>query len=90
LAVLLLLCLILYASGLASIRPVDRDEARFAQGTRQMLETGGPNLLSGGATQQEADRNPLAASRRGGVVQHAWEHRYPSVQSLAARSSLPV
>jgi hypothetical protein len=39
-AVLLLLCLILYAPGLASIPPVDRDEARFAQATRQMLETG--------------------------------------------------
>ncbi|HEX4184317.1 MAG TPA: glycosyltransferase family 39 protein [Stellaceae bacterium] len=39
-ALLLLLCLILYAPGLASIPPVDRDEARFAQATRQMLETG--------------------------------------------------
>jgi hypothetical protein len=37
-AVLLLLCLILYAPGLASIPPVHR--ARFAQATRQMLETG--------------------------------------------------
>ena len=39
-AVQLLLCLILYATRLASIPPVDRDEARFAQTTRQMLETG--------------------------------------------------
>jgi 4-amino-4-deoxy-L-arabinose transferase-like glycosyltransferase len=39
-APLLLLCLILYAPGLVSIPPVDRDEARFAQATRQMLETG--------------------------------------------------
>jgi len=39
-AVLLLLCLILYAPGLTSIPPVDRDQARFAQATRQMLETG--------------------------------------------------
>src|SRR5205814_3291620 len=37
---LCLLCLILYAPGLASIPPLDRDEARFAQATRQMLETG--------------------------------------------------
>jgi 4-amino-4-deoxy-L-arabinose transferase-like glycosyltransferase len=35
-----LLCLTLYAPGLASIPPVDRDEARFARATRQMLETG--------------------------------------------------
>src|ERR1700751_1089144 len=39
-AALCLLCLILYAPGLASIPPLDRDEARFAQATRQMLETG--------------------------------------------------
>jgi 4-amino-4-deoxy-L-arabinose transferase-like glycosyltransferase len=38
--VLCLLCLILYAPGLAAIPPLDRDEARFAQATRQMLETG--------------------------------------------------
>jgi 4-amino-4-deoxy-L-arabinose transferase-like glycosyltransferase len=37
---LVLLCLTLYAPGIASIPPVDRDEARFAQATRQMLETG--------------------------------------------------
>src|SRR5260370_16426120 len=39
-ALLCLLCLLLYAPGLAAIPPLDRDEARFAQATRQMLETG--------------------------------------------------
>src|SRR6516164_6962746 len=39
-ALLCLLCLALYAPGLAGIPPLDRDEARFAQATRQMLETG--------------------------------------------------
>ena len=39
-ALLCLLCLILYMPGLAAIPPLDRDEARFAQATRQMLETG--------------------------------------------------
>ena len=39
-ALLVLLCLTLYGPGLASIPPVDRDEFRFAQATRQMLETG--------------------------------------------------
>src|SRR5947207_13477526 len=39
-ALLCLLCLILYAPGIAAIPPLDRDEARFAQATRQMLETG--------------------------------------------------
>ncbi len=39
-ALLCFLCLILYLPGLAAIPPLDRDEARFAQATRQMLETG--------------------------------------------------
>src|SRR5215472_2131595 len=39
-ALLCLLCFILYVPGLAAIPPLDRDEARFAQATRQMLETG--------------------------------------------------
>src|ERR1700739_517095 len=34
------LCLCLYLPGIAAIPPLDRDEARFAQATRQMLETG--------------------------------------------------
>src|SRR5436309_14649123 len=33
-------CLLLYAPGIAAIPPLDRDEARFAQASRQMLETG--------------------------------------------------
>jgi 4-amino-4-deoxy-L-arabinose transferase-like glycosyltransferase len=39
-ALLAALCLLLYLPGIASIPPLDRDEARFAQATRQMLETG--------------------------------------------------
>jgi 4-amino-4-deoxy-L-arabinose transferase-like glycosyltransferase len=39
-ALLSALCLLLYLPGIASIPPLDRDEARFAQATRQMLETG--------------------------------------------------
>jgi 4-amino-4-deoxy-L-arabinose transferase-like glycosyltransferase len=35
-----LLCLLLYMPGISSIPPLDRDEARFAQASRQMLETG--------------------------------------------------
>jgi len=37
---LTLLCLFLYLPGLASVPPLDRDESRFMQATRQMLETG--------------------------------------------------
>ena len=39
-ALLTALCLLLYLPGIAAIPPLDRDEARFAQATRQMLETG--------------------------------------------------
>src|SRR6266436_2026372 len=39
-ALLAALCLLLYLPGLASIPLLDRDEARFAQASRQMLETG--------------------------------------------------
>lgn len=39
-ALLVGLCLLLYLPGIATIPPLDRDEARFAQATRQMLETG--------------------------------------------------
>lgn len=39
-ALLALLCLGLYLPGIAALPVTDRDEARFAQATRQMLETG--------------------------------------------------
>jgi 4-amino-4-deoxy-L-arabinose transferase-like glycosyltransferase len=39
-ALLLLLCAALYLPGIASLPVMDRDEARFAQATRQMLESG--------------------------------------------------
>jgi 4-amino-4-deoxy-L-arabinose transferase-like glycosyltransferase len=39
-ALLIGLCLFLYLPGISAIPPLDRDEARFAQATRQMLETG--------------------------------------------------
>lgn len=37
---LVALCLALYLPGLASLPPFDRDEARFAQASKQMVETG--------------------------------------------------
>lgn len=39
-ALLLALCALLYLPGLAALPVTDRDEARFAQATRQMIETG--------------------------------------------------
>ena len=37
---LVLICLLFFIPGLFTLPPVDRDEARFAQATSQMLETG--------------------------------------------------
>lgn len=39
-AVLVALCLLMYLPGIASLPPLDRDEARFTQATKQMIETG--------------------------------------------------
>lgn len=39
-ACLVLLCAVLYAPGIASVPPFDRDESRFAQASHQMLESG--------------------------------------------------
>ena len=39
-AVLITLCLLMFVPGMASIPPLDRDESRFTQATKQMIETG--------------------------------------------------
>ena len=39
-ALLVVFCMLLYLPGLTTIPPLDRDEARFAQASKQMLETG--------------------------------------------------
>ena len=39
-AILTFLCMALYLPGISTIPPIDRDEARFAQATKQMVETG--------------------------------------------------
>jgi 4-amino-4-deoxy-L-arabinose transferase-like glycosyltransferase len=36
---LMVLCILLYLPGLTTLPPIDRDEARFAQASRQMLES---------------------------------------------------
>ena len=38
-ALLILLCIAFYVPGLSTLPPIDRDEARFAQASRQMLES---------------------------------------------------
>jgi len=86
---LCLLCAILYSPGLASIPPVDRDEARFAQATRQMLETG--DLVRIRFQDEERNKKPVgihwlqAASVGLFGTPHStkiWPYRLPS--ALAA------
>jgi 4-amino-4-deoxy-L-arabinose transferase-like glycosyltransferase len=38
--VLITLCLLMFVPGIASVPPLDRDESRFTQATKQMIETG--------------------------------------------------
>ena len=40
LAALLLICVLAWLPGFFTLPPLDRDESRFAQATKQMLETG--------------------------------------------------
>src|SRR5262249_54470455 len=85
------LCLLLYLPGLASIPPLDRDEARFAQATRQMLETGDFLRIR---FQNEARNNKppgiywLQAVVVGLVSTPAstaiWPYRLPSVAGITA------
>src|SRR5262245_52525088 len=39
-ALLTVLCALLYLPGITAIPPTDRDEARYMQATKQMIETG--------------------------------------------------
>ena len=59
--------LIAFLPGFFQIPPVDRDEARFAQATKQMLESARIRRypLSGRGALQEAGRNLLAAGGSG-------------------------
>jgi hypothetical protein len=60
-AFLVALCLVVNLPGIAALPVTDRDEARFAQASKQMVETGRPAL-------QEADRRLFAAGgQREGV-----------------------
>ena len=80
------LCLLLYLPGIAAIPALDRDEARFAQATRQMLQTG--DLLRIRFQDEARNSKPagiywLQALAVGGLSTAAstaiWPYRVPSV-----------
>lgn len=88
-AALVLLCLLLWLPGFWTLPPGDRDESRFVQATRQMLETGDFVRIRNG--EEERNRKPIgihwlqapfaALAQRAGVAtaDPAWPYRIPSL-----------
>ncbi len=87
--VLTLLCLVLWTPGLFSLPPGDRDESRFVQATKQMLETGDYVRIMNGT--EARNRKPIgihwaqapfaAAARWVGIATEnpVWPYRLPSM-----------
>ncbi len=85
-AALVVLCLGLYVPGLFSLPPLDRDESRFAQASKQMLETGdfvNIRFLDGARNKKPAGihwMQAIVASAAGGPdAAGIWAYRTPSV-----------
>jgi 4-amino-4-deoxy-L-arabinose transferase-like glycosyltransferase len=90
-ALLLLLCLGLYVPGIASLPVMDRDEARFAQATRQMLESG--DLLDIRFQDEARNRKPAGiywlqaaavAALSDADSDAIWPYRLPSLVGACA------
>lgn len=88
-----LLTLLLYLPGLSSLPPMDRDESRFVQATRQMLETG--DFIRIQFQQEMRAKKPVGAYwlQAGSVslfadkeTREVWPFRIPS--ALAAWASV--
>ncbi len=85
---LTLLCLLLWTPGFFSLPPGDRDESRFVQATKQMLETGDYVRIMNGT--EARNRKPIgihwlqvpfvAAAHAAGLAQDnpVWPYRIPS------------
>jgi 4-amino-4-deoxy-L-arabinose transferase-like glycosyltransferase len=85
-AILTALCALLFLPGLASISPIDRDESRFMQATKQMLETG--DLVHISVQDEPRNKKPIGiywlqvlAVKISGIqdLATAWPYRLPSV-----------
>ena len=81
---LMLLCVVLYIPGLTTLPPVDRDEARFAQATRQMVESG--DFVRIRFQEKPRHKKPIGihwlqaiAVAISGSSNHIWPYRIPSV-----------
>ncbi|MEJ2430391.1 MAG: glycosyltransferase family 39 protein [Deltaproteobacteria bacterium] len=81
---LILLCAVLYIPGLTTLPPVDRDEARFAQATRQMVESG--DFVRIRFQEKPRHKKPIGihwlqalAVEVSGSPNQIWPYRIPSV-----------
>lgn len=86
---LVLLCLALWTPGLFTLPPGDRDESRFAQATKQMMETGDFVRIENGL--ESRNKKPIgihwlqvpfvAAARAAGLAttNPIWPYRLPSL-----------
>ena len=84
---LTVLCCALYLPGIASLPVTDRDEARFAQASKQMLETG--NFVDIRFQEEARYKKPVgiywlqsaavtAAEEAGAALNDIWAYRIPS------------
>ncbi len=82
---LVIICLLLFLPGFFSLGPADRDESRFAQASKQMLETG--NYVEIYFQEDARNKKPIgiywmqaaSASLFGGAEAPIWAFRLPSL-----------
>jgi 4-amino-4-deoxy-L-arabinose transferase-like glycosyltransferase len=83
---LVLICLVFFLPGIFTLPPVDRDEARFAQASSQMLESG--NFVRIYFQEEARNKKPIAiywlqaaSAALSGTAQHRkiWPYRIPSL-----------
>jgi len=84
-AALLLLCALLWLPGTFSLPPLDRDESRFAQSSRQMLESGNFIDIRFGFVPRYKKpvgiywlQSATTAVAGGGALDHIWTYRLAS------------
>ena len=93
-ALLLAFCLLVWLPGLFTIPPTDRDESRFAQASKQMLETGDYVRIMNGTEPRNRKpigvywlQAPFAATARAAGLATAnpvWPYRIPSLLGAIA------
>jgi 4-amino-4-deoxy-L-arabinose transferase-like glycosyltransferase len=94
---LVLLCFLLYGPGITALPPVDRDEARFAQASRQMLES--RDFVRIRFQEEPRHKKPIgiywlqaaAAAAAGHTdINQMWPYRLPSLLGALAAAALTM